>query len=104
MRSERLQTVLPPVYVSAEFRELWKARLGSDIGATMTRTCFATRGLARDVAKALPMRVDTLACDGVEVVSMPFFDELLNARPELAFTDMNEDVTESLALVRERHA
>jgi len=62
---------------------------------------FGTRSLAQEILTLLPSGSVVIDCQHVSVISSPFFHELLLARDDLTFENMNEDVQASLELAQE---
>jgi hypothetical protein len=97
-----LATILPATTIDPEsdVGRLYAAR--SVPLVLMRHRVFATRRLALDVLDFLPEGGVVLCCSGVEAVSAPFVDELFRRRRDLRFANMNEDVAETVSMVRER--
>lgn len=63
---------------------------------------LGSRYKARELVARLPVENVTLDFSGIEVMSPPFAHEILNLRPAIEVTGMNEDVAISWEIATER--
>lgn len=71
--------------------------------ATGMRSVIGTRDAARELLSLLPPGPVVLDCAYVEMVSTPFFHELLRDR-EVSIVNANAEITASFEMVAELHA